>query len=274
MSAPKGYINTEALNNIANVIKLLKTSSYEAMHIESGHNVLDLGCGPATDTISLGALVGPTGQVIGVDYDIAMLDEANQRAEQAQMASWVAHQQADAAALPFSTDYFDASRSERMFQHLPKPKQALSEMIRVTKPGGWVVILDPDWGSLSIDTEETVIERKLARFIADTGIHNGYSGRTLYRLFKQHGLEDVHCRAFSVAVNSNAILRQSIQADRTEQDAIAAGILTTEEVDRWRKAQEQADNEGVFFASVSLFLVAGRKNHIKNSDFVQVFVIH
>lgn len=259
MPVPKGYINTEALDNIASIIKSLKMSSYEAMRIQIGHKALDLGCGPATDTLALGGLVGATGQVIGVDYDLAMLAEAHQRTEQAGMANWVAHQQADAAALPFSDGYFDASRSERLFQHLPDPKQALSEMVRVTKPGGWIVILDPDWGSLSIDTPETDIERRFTRFIADKSIHNGYSGRTLSRLFKQHGLDNVQFQAFSVTVNSNALFRQSIQADRTEQDAVASGILTSEELRLWRAAQEQADSDGVFWASVSLFLVSGQK---------------
>jgi ubiquinone/menaquinone biosynthesis C-methylase UbiE len=87
-------------------------------------------------------------------------------------------------SLPFETDYFDSCRSERLFQHLSNPAQALSEMTRVTKSGGWVVVLDTDWGSLSTNSDETDIERRLARFMAESFLQNGYSGRKLYRLFK------------------------------------------------------------------------------------------
>ena len=93
-----------------------------------------------------------------------------------------------ATAMPFATGSFDAARSERLFQHLLQPERALAEMIRVTKPGGWVVVADADWYSLSIDTREVDIERRLAEVRADRFLHNAYAGRHLYRQFTAHGL--------------------------------------------------------------------------------------
>lgn len=260
-SLPKGYLDTEALDTFAKLLNGIKQCSYEKMHILTGHKLLDIGCGPGTDTIPLGALVGAQGQVIGVDYDLAMLDEANRRAEQADVFGWVKHRQADAKSLPFANDHFDASRSERLFQHLLEPTLALSEMIRVTKPGGWVVVIDTDWGSLSIDTlaVDTDAERRFACYIAGTAVHNGYSGRTLYRLFKQQGLTEISFELFPVALTRSLLVYQATQADRTEQEAIADGILSVEEVQRWRTNQDRADAEGVYFASVNLLLIAGQK---------------
>src|SRR5439155_77395 len=102
-----------------------KRASYELLHLAPGHHVLDVGCGPATDTISLGRLVGPGGEVVGVDYDVEMVDEANRRAAAAGVGTWVKHRQADAAGLPFEANVFDAARSERVFQHRLEP-QALA----------------------------------------------------------------------------------------------------------------------------------------------------
>ncbi len=258
MPAPKGYIDTQALDNIATLLRHIKQSSYAAMNIQADDKVLDLGCGPGTDTIPMAALVGRQGQVVGVDYDTDMLAEARQRAGRAGVEGWVSHQQADAIALPFADGYFSASRSERVFQHLRQPTQALSELIRVTRPQGWVVVIDPDWGSLSIDSDEADIERRIAAYASDA-LHNGYSGRTLYRLFKQQGLYDINYQVFPVTVTSNLMLRQSIQSERCEQEMLEIGLLTAEQLQCWRSSQAQADADGVYFATVNIILCAGCK---------------
>lgn len=260
MSPAKGYVDPEYLRVIGNQLNHIKQRSYALMQIQPSHKVLDLGCGPGTDTIPLASLVGVNGQVIGADYDGAMIAEAERRAELAGVNTWVGHKRVDAMSLPFETGYFDSSRSERLFQHLPNPAQALSEMTRVTKPGGWVVVLDTDWGSLSTDTDETDIERRLARFLAESSLHNGYSGRKLYRLFKQQNLADISFEVFPVTTPDYALARQATQAERIEQEALKAGVITSEELQRWQTSLKQADSEGVYFCSVNLKLFAGRKH--------------
>lgn len=259
MSQLKGYVDPEFLRVIGNQFNHIKKRSYALMQIQPGHKVLDLGCGPGTDTIPLAPLVGVNGQVIGADYDEAMIAEAEQRAEQAGVNTWVKHKCVDAMSLPFETDYFDSCRSERLFQHLPNPAQALSEMTRVTKPDGWVVVLDTDWGSLSTDSDETDIERRLSRFLAESFLHNGYSGRKLYRLFKQQNLADISFEVFPVATTNYALARHGMQAEKNEQEALKAGIITAKELHRWQTGLEQADSEGIFFFSVNLMMFAGRK---------------
>ena len=259
MSQPKGYVDPEFLRVTGNLLNHIKQCSYELMHIQPGQKVLDLGCGPGTDTIPLAALVGANGRVIGADYDEAMISEARRRAEQADVNTWVEHQCVDAVSLPFATDYFDSCRSERLFQHLYHPELALAEMTRVTKPGGWVVVLDTDWGSLSTDSDDSDIERRLTRFLAESFLHNGYSGRKLYRLFKQQNLADISFEVFPIATPSYAVAHQATQADRIEQKALKAGVITGDELNRWQAGLEQADSEGVYFCSVNLMLFAGRK---------------
>jgi len=256
MSQPKGYVGPEYLHVLGNLLNHIKQRSYALMQVQSGHKVLDLGYGTGTEA----PLVGVNGQVIGADYDEAMIAEAEQRAEQAGVNTWARHKCVDAMSLPFETDYFDSSRSERLFQHLPNPAQALSEMTRVTKLGGRVVVLDTDWGSLSTDSDEIDIERRLARFLAESSLHNGYSGRKLYRLFKQQNLADISFEVFPVATPNYALARQGTQAERIEQEALKAGVITSEELHRWQTGLEQADSEGIYFGCVNLMMFAGRKN--------------
>ena len=259
MAQSKGYVDPQYLLAVGNQLNHIKQRSYALMQIQLGHKVLDLGCGPGTDTIPLGPLVGVNGQVIGADYDETMITEAEQRAEQAGVNAWVRHQRVDAVSLPFATAYFDSCRSERLFQHLLNPAQALCEMIRVTKPGGWVVVLDTDWGTWSTDSDETDIERRLARFLAETFLHNGCSGRKLYRLFKQQMLTDISFEVFPLATTNYALARQVTQAEGSEREALKAGVITDQELQRWQTGLEKAESEGIYFSSVNLIMIAGCK---------------
>ena len=258
MNQQKGYVDTQYLDRTADLLRQYKQRSYACMGVLTGQQVLDVGCGPGTDTLPLAQLVGATGRVVGIDADAAMIAEAKQRAHQAGVDGWVTHQQGDATALPFATDSFAACRSERVFQHLLQPARALAEMVRVTKPGGWVVVFDADWGSLSIDTDEVDIERRLARVRAERCIHNGYAGRRLYRLFTEQGLTHLQIEVQPVYLTDYRIARHALIFDITEREALHAGVITQEELDRWQASLEAAAAAARFFCSVAGVLIAGR----------------
>jgi ubiquinone/menaquinone biosynthesis C-methylase UbiE len=136
MSQPLGYVNADYLQKVGEQLRPRKQRSYQLMHVEPGQTVLDVGCGTGIDTIELAALVGSSGQVVGIDYDPDMVAKADQRAQESRVSAWVTHQQADVTQLPFEDNTFDACRSERVFQHLREPEKALDEIVRVTKSGG------------------------------------------------------------------------------------------------------------------------------------------
>ena len=266
MTQPRGYSDLPYLQVTADLLKQEKQHTYSWMHLQPGAAVLDVGCGPGTDTIALAGLVGPTGRVVGVDADAGMIAEANRRAEQAGCSPWCTHQQADATALPLETGAFDACRSERLFQHLHAPALALAEMARVTKPGGWVVVLDTDFGTLSIDTPEVEIERRLVRAHAERELNNGYAGRQLYRLFKRQQFTDITVESRPFQATSYALLRYLISMDTLERDALAAGLITEEELHRWQQSLEQTEAEGTFFAHANGVLVAGRNKEAASGE--------
>jgi ubiquinone/menaquinone biosynthesis C-methylase UbiE len=229
------------------------------MRVQPGQRVLDVGCGPGIDAIALAAQVGPSGQVIGVDHDAEMIAEAERRAQQAGVTARVTYELADATALPFEADDFDACRCERVFEHLHDPAKALSEMARVTKAGGWIVALDGDWGSLSIDTSAIETERHYVRHFAAHMVNNPYSGRQLYRLFKQQGLAEVSVQMCGVPFTDYAYARQVMIMDRFEREAVASGAVSAQDLERLHARWQQADADGVCFASMSMILVSGRK---------------
>ena len=52
-----GYVDAESLKRTARALQDVKQRSYEALHLQPGSHVLDVGCGPTIDTIPLGRLV-------------------------------------------------------------------------------------------------------------------------------------------------------------------------------------------------------------------------
>lgn len=259
MDITKGYVDTEYLQAIGNFLSKLKARTYSGMQTKAGDTVLDVGCGPGIDTMALSRIVGPTGQVYGVDCDRMMILESENRAKKEGVSAWVKHRHADATSLPFNTEYFDSCRSERLFQHLLNPAMALSEMVRVTKIGGRVVVLDADWGSLSTDNDEVDVERRLSYFFTEHMLNNGFSGRQLFRLFKNQGLHNIAFEIYPVIVTNYVFWRQMVGADDIELKAVAENIITEAELYRYQTNLAQAEADGRFFSYCCMTLVSGEK---------------
>jgi ubiquinone/menaquinone biosynthesis C-methylase UbiE len=259
MPEPRDYIDTKYLNALADLLKQDKQRTYALMHLQPGQTVLDVGCGPGTDTIPLAQVVGQSGQVVGVDHDTAMIAEAERRAEQAGCSAWCRHLQADATALPLQTNTCDACRSERLFQHVPDPTAALAEMTRVTKPGGWIVVFDADWSTLSIDTPEIDLEQRLLRYRLEHLVKSGYVGRQLYGLFRRQHFTDIVVELRPIYLTDYIVGRYGSHLEVLEVDALTAQVITEQELQRWRQSLERAQADGAFYSHVLGVLVAGRK---------------
>jgi arsenite methyltransferase len=106
-----------------------------------GDAVLDIGCGAGLDSLVAAQLVGPGGRVVGIDVTPAMLEQA--RAHLARLG-WpqVSFQVADAEALPFPDNDFDAVISNGVFNLTLNKAKALQEAHRVLKPGGRLMLAD------------------------------------------------------------------------------------------------------------------------------------
>ena len=255
----KGYVDPGYLDAAARLAADGKRLSHERMRVSPGARVLDVGCGPGTDTLPLAAFVGPNGRVTGIDFDPAMVAEADRRAREAGVADRVDHHQADATTLPFGDGEFDAVRSERLLQHLRDPEAALREMVRVARPGGWVVVMDTDWGTRSVDADDPDLERRMARVLAERCLANGYSGRRLYGFAHRAGLADLSVDVVPLQVTDPGLWRVLSRWETASEVAVDSGAMTADEVRRLGESWTAKGGEGTFFAVTSMVLVAGRK---------------
>lgn len=111
-----------------------------AADISLGSRALDVCAGTGDLTFELADRAGPTGTVVGVDFAEAMLERA--RAKAARRGVPVTFRTADALALPFADDSFDAATVAFGARNLADLDAGLREMTRVVRPGGRVVVLE------------------------------------------------------------------------------------------------------------------------------------
>jgi SAM-dependent methyltransferase len=110
--------------------------------LRPGMRVADLGCGVGLVTALLAELVGPGGQVVGLDASAAQLARARQRRPAGGAAvRFVEASATDTGLLPAS---FDLVYCRFLLLHLPEPERALHEMRRLLKPNGILVCEDGD----------------------------------------------------------------------------------------------------------------------------------
>ncbi len=118
----------------------------EQAGIESGHRVLDLGCGTGT----LALLIKRTQQeaeVVGLDGDPKVLEIA--KAKVARSGQEITMDYGMAYELPYPDDSFDRVLSSLLFHHLTRENKVrtLSDVFRVLRPGGQLHVAD--WGTPS-----------------------------------------------------------------------------------------------------------------------------
>jgi SAM-dependent methyltransferase len=105
-------------------------------HIAEAIEVLDIGCGIGVGPAYIARTHGC--RVVGVDLSPQMLDWARRRVREEGVEDLVSLLVADVLSLPFEDDRFDIVIAESVLAFVVDKERALAEMVRVTKPGGYV----------------------------------------------------------------------------------------------------------------------------------------
>jgi phosphatidylethanolamine/phosphatidyl-N-methylethanolamine N-methyltransferase len=104
----------------------------------SGGRVLEVGVGTG---LALGEY-GSNVEVTGIDFSDEMLELARERVRRARLTHVTELRQMDARTLDFPDDSFDSVVAMYLISVVPEPRRVLSEMARVCKPGGEIVVVN------------------------------------------------------------------------------------------------------------------------------------
>lgn len=231
----------------------------DLLALTPGERVLDVGCGSGVVTRDLARRVAPGGRAVGLDPSPALLAIAAELAAAAGLADAIEWREGDARALPFDDGRFDAALAVTTLCHIPDGTRAVSELVRVVRPGGRVGVFDRDNDSYIIAHPDRALTRRIVAAGSDHTTVDGWLIRRLPRLLRQAGLADVRVRAFASIEQDPAGFYATNAGARWADVAVQVGAITEVERRRWVAELDAEVAAGGFVAGLTHLFVWGTR---------------
>ncbi|MGY1711587.1 class I SAM-dependent methyltransferase [Geodermatophilus sp. SYSU D00758] len=231
----------------------------DAAEVAAGDRVIDVACGTGIVARTAAERTGPTGRVVGLDLNAAMLTVARRIRPD---LDW---RQGDAVAVPFPDGSFDVALCQSGLMFVPDPAAAVGELARLVRPGGRVAA--QVWSSLDRQTAIQPLADAVARNAGRDAVD---LISTYFRLgdreqftgwFSQAGLRVTDVRTVPVAVRAPSV-----------DDYITTEVESTPLIDRisadvYRRIREEARTglvghcspSGALVLPLEAYIVAARR---------------
>ncbi|MEV0901050.1 methyltransferase domain-containing protein [Actinoplanes sp. NPDC049802] len=234
-------------------IQRVRRVGYDSLRPTAGQRLLDAGSGAGDVARLLAATVGGDGDVLAVDYSASLTAAAVDRHD----GSNVRYLTGDVSALDLPDDCVDGVWCERVLQHVDDADRAIGEMIRVTRPGGRICLIDTDWDSLAFDGMPAGLgEVVLAHVRGNFTPRQHDMGRTLRRRLVASGLSRLTATpvtCFFGTPESAAVVLPMVNPQVPEEVwATPPGLR-----DEWLACVEAAGASGTFLAVLTIWVVTG-----------------
>ncbi len=183
---------TERLIEQSRLLEPITRRFLTSAGISKGMRVLDIGSGAGDVSLIAAELVGPEGEVVGVDMNPDILEIARTRVREAGHEN-VEFLAGDAQALDLGGQ-FDALVGRLVLMYIPDPAAVLKQLLTRLKPGGIVMFQEIDFTiSRSYHNPETPLFSQLSDWIVEVFERSGANptmGLELHHLFLEAGLPE------------------------------------------------------------------------------------
>ncbi len=223
-----------------------------ATGLTTGWHCLEVGAGAGSIVRWLEQRVGPSGKVVALD--------TNPRFLRGSSSSTIEIMQGDICdtELPLAT--FDLVHARYVMIHIAEYRKAFERMLRCVKPGGWVVIEEPDFQAaravtgpeesrLSFGRVTDAIERMFTSLGMDYAL-----GAQLPALFQEYDLSHLTVEHEGHLSAGGAMVAQlmKLSAEQLRDKYVATGKVTEADIEQYCRLADDPDAWAIYYATVAV----------------------
>jgi SAM-dependent methyltransferase len=224
--------------------------------LQEGWRCLEIGPGAGSIMTWMSELVGPTGQVLAVDLDPKFLGGT--------VRPNVTVMQGDVRTAELPERSFDLVHARYVLIHIPDYERALNRMLACLKPGGWLVLEEPDFSAsrgITGSAEQLAAVGKVNHAIKVMYDKLGMDyalGQKLEALLLARGLQSVTMGKDgpSSPGGSDMATIMKMSTVQLREKYLATGVVTNEDLDRYCRFAENPESSAVYYATIA---ATGRK---------------
>lgn len=223
---------------------------------QAGEQIIDVGCGPGLLACELADAVGSDGRVVGIDSSSSMIALAEDRCGGISNVTFV---ECDATNLALDDAKADAVICTQVLLYVDDVKGALAAFSRILKPGGRVVIMETDWRSAVLHTDDEVLTEKIIE-AWDRSVPSPQLPARLGPLLRDAGFSSVQIDAIPI-ISTSAVMEEYAMSMMTQcaHAAREQGIIDESQGREWIRSLQQLGAEDAFFFCVNRFLFSAVK---------------
>ncbi|MFD6565793.1 methyltransferase domain-containing protein [Micromonospora profundi] len=254
-----GFTDVDSQSDPSSWVAVLDRLAEEPFHKAYQQRIRELLYpAPGRHYLDVGAGTGASAAKLKDDHDVsvATVDYAQTMSTAMRAHGLTQCAVADAHHLPFRSCSFDGAWADRTVQHLADPHAAIREIIRVVRPGGRVVLADPDYDTQVLDIADQSLARRVLRFRADVLLRNGTLAHQHAGLLAAHGLVEITVEPRTLLVRDPTAVDNVLGLRSWAATAARRGLLDRTEAHAFEDQFDNAVRARRFTYAVTFFLTA------------------
>jgi arsenite methyltransferase len=221
-----------------------------------GERIVDVGSGPGLLAAELADQVGDDGRIVAADSSSAMMRLAESRCSALTNVEFV---KCDATDLAIDDANADAVTCTQLLLYVSDVSKAINEIFRILKPGGRVVIMETDWRSTVLHSND---EAKAEKIIEcwDRAVPSPRLPARLRGLLRMAGFTSVKIDAIPIISTSAALGEFSMSMMlQCVESACEQGVISESEGQEWLAELTELGVADEYFFCVNRFLFSAIK---------------